>query len=325
MFLAYLSFTLDTESRTLSSPQLNGVSLDASGVLQVNGAGFQPGADIEVNGRRLSDTREESTASMSTKLLSMEMWRVGAAPGQTVNITVINPDGVRTAAQSFTRAGTANPLAAVSAASDAADALAPEVIASIFGSNLATATVLANATPLPTNLAGTTVRVNGALAPLFYVSPLQINFMIPGETLTGEAVVEVLAGDNLISRGALALTSTAPAVFTANQQGTGAPAALVTKDGVIHQGVGNPDGTSNLLEGGDFLILFGTGWRAASGASVKVTIGGVTAPVLYAGAQGQDVGLDQLNTQLPTGISGLVDVAVSVNGRAANVVKVNFK
>jgi uncharacterized protein (TIGR03437 family) len=325
MFLAYLSFTLDAETRVLSAPQLHSVQLDANGELQVNGAGFQPGADIEINGRRLSDTREGSASTAATKLLSSDMWRVFAAPGQTVNIAVINPDGVRTTTQSFTRTGTAQVLAAVSAASYSTDALAPEGIATLFSSRLATTTAAAVRTPLPTTLGGTTVRVNGLLAPLFYVSPLQINFQLPPALQSGEAVIEVLAGDNTLSRHTVMLGATAPGIFTANQQGTGAPAALATKDGVTMFGVGNPDGTPNALDAGDFLILFGSGWRRAPSALVKLTIGGVEAPILYAGAQSEYVGLDQLNTQLPTGLTGIVDVVLTVNGKTANVVKVRIK
>ena len=56
--------------------------------------------------------------------------------------------------------------------------IAPGSIATIFGSNLATDTVAATSTPLPNQLGGTTVTVDGVRAPLFYVSPTQINFQV---------------------------------------------------------------------------------------------------------------------------------------------------
>jgi uncharacterized protein (TIGR03437 family) len=52
-------------------------------------------------------------------------------------------------------------------------------IFSIFGENLAVSEQRASGTPLPTTLGGTSVTVGGIAAPLFYVSPGQINFQVP--------------------------------------------------------------------------------------------------------------------------------------------------
>ncbi len=320
MALAFLAFTLDAFSIPPSSPQLAEVTLDSSGNLTASGSGFQPGADIEIDGRSLRDT-----AGAANRLASAAMWKVYAAPGQAVDVTVLNPDGVRTAALKFTRTGTARSLSSVSAASFSAEALAPESIAAAFGTGLATMTAVANTTPLPTDLAGTRFWVNGIAAPLFFVAPGQVNFLVPPGVSTGSAVVEITSGDNTISRGTINLNLIAPSLFTSNATGTGAPAAVVTKDGINFASVGNPDGTSNPLDAGDYLVLFGSGYRKASLSSVQITIGGRPVPALYVGAQGSFAGLDQINTQIPAGISGLVDVVVSINGRAANAVRLRIR
>jgi uncharacterized protein (TIGR03437 family) len=325
MCVAFVGFTLDAEAIAPSAPQLNDVGVDAGGNLFARGSGFLPGADVEINGRRLRDTQGEG-ANASSSLLSAEMWRVYAAPGQPVNVTVINPDGVRSAARTFTRLGAALSAAAVSAAHySAQDPVTPDGIASVFGLNLATTTEINTTLPLPTKLAGTTVRVNGVAAPLFYVAPQQINFLIPSETQPGTAVIEVTNAVGTVSRGEILVASTAPGIFTANSRGDGAPAALATGDGVSYYAVGNPDGTSNPVQAGHHIVLYGTGFRRAPYDTVKVTIGGVNAPVHYAGAQPNFAGLDQLNTQVPAGLSGVVDLVLTVNGRAANVVKVRVK
>lgn len=324
MALAFIAFTLDLFSVTPSSPQLSGVEVDANGVLSATGSGFQTAADIEINGRSLRDSRDEA-ATLSTKLTSPELWKVHAPPGQTVDVTVINPDGVRSPAVKFTRSGSALAVSAVSAANFSADALAPEAIAAAFGTNLATATVVASTVPLPTELAGTKVRVNGELASLFFAAPSQINFLIPPTAQTGNAVIEIIAANGALSRGTLNLSSVAASLFTSNASGTGAPAAVATKDGVNYTSVGNADGTSNLLDVGDYLVLFGTGMRKASAASVRITIGGRDAAVQYIGSQGGFAGLDQINTQIPAGVTGLVDVVVSINGKATNTVKVRVR
>lgn len=323
MAVALISYTRDAEVLSLSSPQLVEASVDQNGNLVVTGVGFLPGADIEINGRSLRDTRADA-GTQTTRLLSSNLWKVFAPPGEQVNVTVINPDGVRTAASVFTRTGTARNLAAVSAASFGSS-LAPAAIVAAFGENLATALAVANALPLPTTLNGTSVRVNGALAPLFFVSPQQVNFLMPAATIPGNAVIEITSGDGTLARATLPITSVAPSLFTANASGSGAPAAIATKDGVNFYPASNADGTPIPLDAGDYLILFGTGFRRPAKETVKITIGGKEAPVLFAGAQGTLAGLDQLNTQLPNGISGVVDVIVTINGRTANTVKARIK
>ncbi|MDX2032380.1 MAG: hypothetical protein SF339_17020 [Blastocatellia bacterium] len=324
MALAFIGFTLDALPLPLSAPSLKDVIVDGAGALSVGGTDFLAGADIEINGHSLRDTVVDE-ASPSTKLRSGELWKMYAAPGQQVDVAVLNPDGVRTTVAKFVRPGTARPVAAVSAASFAADALAPEAIGAAFGTGLATATLIATATPLPTDLAGTRVRVNGVLAPLFFVAPTQVNFLVPAGVQSGSAVLEILAGDNVLSRGTINLASAAASLFTANASGAGAPAAVATKDGVSFTNVGNPDGTANPLDAGDYLVLFGTGFRKAALSSVRIAIGGREAPALFAGAQGGLAGLDQINTQIPAGLSGAVDLVVTINGKPANTVKIRVK
>lgn len=77
-----------------------------------------------------------------------------------------------------------------------------------------------------------------------------------------------------------------------------------------------------------FLALYGTGFRNRSALSaVKVQIGGTEMTINYAGPQLQLVGLDQINVFLPRSLAGRgeTDVVVTVDGKAANTVKVNFK
>ncbi len=77
-----------------------------------------------------------------------------------------------------------------------------------------------------------------------------------------------------------------------------------------------------------FLLLFGTGLRYRNAlSSVTATIGGAAVEVLYVGAQGDFLGLDQVNLRLPQRLAGRgeVDVVLLVDGKAANSVKVSFK
>jgi hypothetical protein len=246
------------------------------------------------------------------------------------------------AAFSFAGAATS-----VSAASYSGARLAPESIVAAFGTNLATAIEAASSVPLPTSLAGTTVKVKDSQgaersAPLFFVSPTQINYLIPAETATGAATVVFNSSDGSVSGGAVQIAQVAPGIFAANADGQGIAAALalrVKADGSqIFEAVTRFDPNQNkvvavpidLGEATDqvFLLLFGTGWRSRSDLSaVTVSIGGVNAQVSYAGQQGGFVGLDQLNALIPRALigHGEVDVTVTIDGQAANVVKVNIR
>src|SRR5205085_6855258 len=85
--------------------------------------------------------------------------------------------------------------------------------------------------PLPTTLAGTTVKVKDAAgvernAPLFFVSPDQINFLIPFGTGTGVATVTVARDGNIVGTSIIRIDSVAPSLFAANANGQGVPAAV---------------------------------------------------------------------------------------------------
>jgi uncharacterized protein (TIGR03437 family) len=77
-----------------------------------------------------------------------------------------------------------------------------------------------------------------------------------------------------------------------------------------------------------FLILFGTGFRQRSSLSAtSLSIGGAGVEVLYAGAQGDFVGLDQVNARLPRSLIGRgeVNVALMADGRPGNLVSIHVR
>jgi uncharacterized protein (TIGR03437 family) len=75
-----------------------------------------------------------------------------------------------------------------------------------------------------------------------------------------------------------------------------------------------------------YLELYGTGIRNA--AAVTVTVGGVSVPVLYAGAAPGNVGEDQVNIgPLPTSLarSGSVNIILTADGQTANIVNITIQ
>jgi uncharacterized protein (TIGR03437 family) len=236
---------------------------------------------------------------------------------------------------------------AVSAASYAAT-LAPESIAAAFGSDLGTSVMGASALPLPTLLNGTTVNVTGSdgiehASPLFYVSPVQVNFEIPAGTATGTAVITITGGDGAVNASSVNISAVAPSLFTANASGKGPAAGLavfVNSDGANTStplAVWDPTSQEQVAAPIDlgpageqvFLSLFGTGIRGRSSLeNVAATIGGAAVPVTYAGAQGTYVGLDQVNVgPVPRSLmgAGLVDIIITVDGQRANTVQVAIR
>ena len=76
-----------------------------------------------------------------------------------------------------------------------------------------------------------------------------------------------------------------------------------------------------------FLILYGTGFRAAGTANTTMTIGGQNAQVSFAGPQGAFAGLDQINVLVPRSLggSGSVSIVLTTAGQSANKVNISIE
>ncbi len=242
---------------------------------------------------------------------------------------------------------TPGPLAVVSAASYSGLQLAAEEIVSGFGGGLATTTATAGGQPLPTTLNGTSVKVRDhlgveRLAPLFFISPTQINFQIPaGTSGGGAATMTVSINNNAVAVGTATMAAAAPSLFSADASGKGPAAAnalrIKADNARLFEPVAGYDQTQQKflpmpIDPGPstdqvFLIMYGTGVRNHGDLSkVKVTIGGVDAEVLFAGAQGDYTGLDQLNVRLPRTLSaGEHEVIVNLGGQVSNAVRIAIK
>jgi len=311
----------------------------AAFTLTVNGLNFLSDSTVYWNGA------PRLTTFVSSTQLTAEIPAPDIAAAGTASVTVFNPTpGGGSAISSVTVTAIS---ASVSAASYSSSALAPESIVAAFGSSLATSTLSASSTPLPTSLAGTIVKVKDStgterLAPLFFVSPTQINYQIPMGTMTGTATVEITSGNGTLSIGTVQIVAVAPGLFTANASGTGLAAANLLRvkadSSQSYEPVAQFDPVQNKIVAVPidlgpetdqvFLILYGTGIRFRSNLSATTAkIGGANAEVLFAGPQGGFVGLDQLNVRVPRSLIGRgeVDVTLMVDGKPANTVRVNIR
>ena len=219
-------------------------------------------------------------------------------------------------------------------------AVAPEELASGYGSNLAQGVFYAQL-PLPTSLGGVTIQVQDSAgatreAPLIYVSPSQVNFEVPAGTATGTAQLKV---GTLTST--MRVQDVAPTLFSANSSGSGVAAGSAvrvdnasnaqTPIAIYTCPAGAPcvsppialDSSSTV-----YVTLYGTGLRGhGSTPQVTCSVHGVNVPVTYSGQQPAFVGLDQVNITLPVSLagSGESNVVVTVNGQVSNTVTINVQ
>jgi uncharacterized protein (TIGR03437 family) len=227
----------------------------------------------------------------------------------------------------FTGGGT-TVNAVTNGASNLSGPVSPGEVVVIYGSGLGPSqltTFQADASGrVPNAVAGTSVYFNGAPAPVLYTSSNQVAAIVPFGI--GNSLAQMYVQNQNVTSAAfnLSVASQIPAVFTLNGSGSGQAAAINNKDGSIN-------GAASPAKVGDYVQLYitGVGQTNPSGsdgvinaaplpvpvAEVKVTIGGKTATVNFAGgAPGSVAGVIQVNAQIPSGITagGAVPVVVQV-------------
>jgi uncharacterized protein (TIGR03437 family) len=232
-------------------------------------------------------------------------------------------------------------LSQVSAASFFPPA-ASEMITAGFGTGLAATMEVATTLPLPTRLAGRVVKVadfrgTEKLAQMLFISPNQVNFIMPEGLDTGPAIIGLVGDNGLVSVGVTHIQIVSPGLFAANANGRGLAAAVILRKRA--NGTEQYEPVAQYSEaqkqwiplpidlGPDsdriILALFGTGWRHIGDPS-NVTVelrplvdeglpSAVRRPaVLYAGPQPTIAGLDQINIELPRDLVGKGEINIGV-------------
>jgi uncharacterized protein (TIGR03437 family) len=178
-------------------------------------------------------------------------------------------------------------------------------------------------------------------APLYFVSPTQVDFLVPAGTALGPASITLSnASSSFVSL--MNVATVAPGIFSANADGQGTASAqfiFTPPDGIngpllpAYQCGATPGSCTPLpLDLGSpgstlSLVLYGTGIRGRSSpAKVTCIMGGLSVPVAFVGAQGE-TGLDQVNIVVPRSLagSGNVNVSLVVDGQTSNTVTINIQ
>jgi uncharacterized protein (TIGR03437 family) len=227
----------------------------------------------------------------------------------------------------FTGGGT-TVSAVTNGASNLSGPVAPGEVIVIWGSGLGPTPLVQYQADsngmVPTSVGGTSVFVNGVLAPVLYASANQVAAVVPFGINGAPAQLYVQFQSVTSAPFNLSVASQIPAIFTLNGSGAGQAAAINNKDGSIN-------GAARPAKAGDYVQLYITGAGQTNPAGtdglinagpgpvpkgeVKVTIGGLPANVNFAGgAPGAVAGVLQVNAQIPSGVTagGAVPVVVQV-------------
>ncbi|MBI1955167.1 MAG: hypothetical protein HYS38_02125 [Acidobacteria bacterium] len=202
--------------------------------------------------------------------------------------------------------------------------LAPGMVTALSGSNLAEANTAPASPPLPLSLADTSVVVNGVAAPLFFVSPTQINFQMPYESAGAMAEVTMRTASGTATLR-VPQAAASPGIF----QSGGAAS-------ILH---GNGTQVSDVFpaRGGEELVLLASGLGAVEPTvqtgypapfspvartmiPLVLRVAGLPAEVRSSALASGQVGLYQVNFVVPTGVSGKVPVVLEMNSIPSNSV-----
>jgi uncharacterized protein (TIGR03437 family) len=209
------------------------------------------------------------------------------------------------------------PRGGIVSGGDFSPAIAPGSVVSIFGRNFAIRPNSFSSLPLPMELSGLSVTANGVTAPLFYVSPGQINIQMPYE-VSGQVELKTTTR-NGSATGMVNVTPVAPSIL-----------AVVSGNDLVS--------SSNPAIPGNYLTVYATGLgkpagvcptgQATSGAMavtapVQVQFGAATLQPAYAGLAPGLAGLNQVNVQVPRELPpGVYPLRVVASGALSGSVSI---
>jgi len=195
---------------------------------------------------------------------------------------------------------------------------APGMILTVFGTQLAPAAVSAVTVPLPAKLVGVSATINGVTAPLYYVSPGQLNIQVPYETPANSTVTLVVNNNGQTASANFRVAPAAPGIF-ADSSGAPVPNGSAARGQIV---------TLYITGDGAVSPQLSTGAAPAAGTAtanlpkptqpVTLTVGGVPASIQFIGIPSGLAGVTQINYQVPSQSAiGTASVVVTVGGVAS--------
>lgn len=221
----------------------------------------------------------------------------------------------------------------VNAATNEPGPLAPLALVSLYGKDLAVTSRAISPDDvrnglLPTTLIGTgvSISIDNVVVPILFVSPAQVNFLIPGNIRTGRRQLRLLSNGKSGPDVEVVIADTSPGLFQMD------PTAVIATraDGTLitPQAPASP---------GDVLVIYAAGLGATSPAVTGLSIPNAAASIsarsqfavllndqpvpdeniLYAGVTPGFAGLYQINCRLPESTPPDPEIRVRLPGQTS--------
>jgi endo-1,4-beta-xylanase len=205
--------------------------------------------------------------------------------------------------------------------------VSPGTLADIYGTNLASTPATTPGLPLGPSLGNVQVTVNGTPAPLYYVSPGQVDFQIPYSISPGPALVQVTSNGTAGTSAGITVQQSAPSILTWVDSAGKTRALTQNQDYSLNT-------STNCAASGSYVTVYMMGSGpldnpVASGAAATAnplsretltttgTIGGASVEALFAGLSPTFVGLMQVSLPVPA-VSGDLPVQIQVGPFTSN-------
>ncbi len=283
-----------------------------------------------VNGSTLGSAALVGSAGTATATLVVKGFQLPQGAGA---IIATYSDGLSSVTASVTASVTSSGSSANGAPTIAAlangasyqQAFATGGILTVFGSQLAPSAQSAGSVPLPISTAGVAALINGVAAPLYYVSPGQLNIQVPYETPAGGAAVLSINNNGQLASQSFLVAAAAPGIFT-DQNGLVVPTGSAARGEEI---------AIYLTGAGAVSPEVSTGAAPSLSAAIAdlpkpaqtttVTVGGVQATLDFVGIPSGLVGVTQINLVVPNGITlGTQPLVVTVGGVSSATAKLSI-
>lgn len=207
--------------------------------------------------------------------------------------------------------------------------VAPGSIVSVFGLNLASTVASGPTSPMTQTLGGLTATLGDSVLPLFFVSPTQINFLLPAETAIGPATLTVSIAGEPNTTAPITVVEDAPGIFGQSANGQTCAVAF------------HSDGTqvtsSSPAVAGETVTVYGTGFGPTSTPlpdgfpapggilltdPIAVQLNDQTITPTNASVVAGSIGIDSVGFVVPAGLppASNATLTITVNGQVSNTV-----
>jgi uncharacterized protein (TIGR03437 family) len=229
-------------------------------------------------------------------------------------IIVLTTSGFTVLSQDYAAAFVPPVITSLVNAANGTAPVAPGGLITAWGTNMSPVSLVASQVPLPTALGQSCLSVNGTPVPLLFVSPTQVNAQLPNNVL-GPSTVSIHTPGGVSNSFHFTVLSAAPAVFMSGSAGPVTGLATVVR--AANNQLVTP---TNPIRQGDTLVIYLTGMGLtspsvaagvpaplsplASASDVpKVSLGGTSLDILYAGLAPDEIGVYQINVVVPSGVT----------------------